>query len=116
MLVCRVEGVNDQGTNTMTLHTNPGCTMPAAGRDMTGAATTLDCEGYTGCGVTATQANSYGPSFNANGGGYYAMERTATDIRVWFFPRSSAPSDLANGASSINTSNWVSSPCTVTES
>ena len=93
----------------MTLHTNPGCTMPAAGRDMTGAATTLDCEGYTGCGVTATQANSYGPSFNAIGGGYYAMERTATDIRVWFFPRGSAPSDLANGASSINTSNWVSS-------
>lgn len=109
LLVClyeKVEGVNDQGSNAMTLHTNPGCTMPSSGRSMTGWAGNLDCEGNAGCGVSASQPNSYGPSFNANGGGFYAMERTTDFIKVWFFPRNSAPGDMSSGASSVNTDNW----------
>ena len=108
----RVEGVNDQSPNAMTLHTGPNCNMPAS-RTMTGTATGNNCDvntdGNTGCGVKAPTANSYGPTFNANGGGWYAMERTNNFIKVWFWPRNtgSLPSDI--GAATINTDNWVSS-------
>ncbi|KAG6835745.1 hypothetical protein H0H93_015046 [Arthromyces matolae] len=65
----------------------------------------LDCNtavnGNSGCGVTAPTANSYGPTFNANGGGWYAVERTNSAISVWFWPRNgSPPSDVSSGASS----------------
>ena len=83
--------------------------MPAT-RAMTGTATGNNCDvntdGNTGCGVQAPTANSYGPSFNANGGGWYAMERTNNFVKVWFWPRSgSKPSDI--GAATIDTDNWV---------
>jgi hypothetical protein len=76
----------------MTLHTSPGCTMPnQVANTMLGAVQTLDCNtadnGNAGCGIQATTSNSYGPSFNANGGGIYAMERTSSFIKIWFFPR-----------------------------
>ena len=127
MVVCnahatffRVEGVNDQSPNAMTLHTSANCNMPAS-RSMTGSATGNNCDvntsGNTGCGVVAPSANSYGPSFNAAGGGFYAMERTNSFIKVWFWPRNGAnvPNDLKTGASSIDTDNWVCSySCTNT--
>nr|AHI42991.1 endo 1,3-beta glucanase [Phanerodontia chrysosporium] len=105
-----IEGVNDQSPNAMTLHTGANCNMPAS-RAETGTPTGLNCDvntdGNTGCGVQAPTANSYGPALNAIGGGWYAMERTNNFIKVWFFPRNgNTPSDLKNGASSINTDNW----------
>ena len=88
--VFRVEGVNDQSPNAMTLHTGANCNMPAS-RTMTGHATVNNCDvntdGNTGCGVKAPTTNSYGKSFNSNGGGWYAMERTNDLIKVWFWPR-----------------------------
>lgn len=107
---CRVEGVNDQSPNAMTLHTSANCSMPTTNRPMTGTATGNNCDvnqtGNAGCGVKAPTTNSYGPSLNAIGGGWYAMERTNNFIKVWFFPRNgSKPSDI--GASTINTDNWV---------
>lgn len=96
----------------MTLHTGANCNMPSS-RSETGNPTGLNCDvntdGNSGCGVTAPTSNSYGPSFNANGGGWYAMERTTTFIKVWFWPRNSGsvPSDVRNGGSSVNTGNWV---------
>lgn len=81
--------------------------MPT-GRAMTGNAGNNDCEGNNGCGVQAPTADSYGPSFNAIGGGFYAMERTDSSISVWFFPRNgNVPGDLQSGAQSIDTDNWV---------
>lgn len=109
----RVEGINDQSPNSMTLHTGADCTMPAT-RTMTGTATGNNCDvntdGNTGCGVQAPTADSYGPSLNDIGGGWYAMERTDTFIQVFFFPRNAGnvPSDLSSGANTINTSNWAS--------
>nr|2CL2_A Chain A, PUTATIVE LAMINARINASE [Phanerodontia chrysosporium]2W39_A Chain A, PUTATIVE LAMINARINASE [Phanerodontia chrysosporium]2W52_A Chain A, PUTATIVE LAMINARINASE [Phanerodontia chrysosporium] len=106
-----IEGVNDQSPNAMTLHTGANCAMPAS-RTMTGHATNNNCDvntdGNTGCGVQAPTANSYGPSFNANGGGWYAMERTNSFIKVWFFPRNAGnvPNDIASGPATINTDNW----------
>ncbi|KAJ6513760.1 laminarinase [Mycena vitilis] len=106
-----LEGVNDQGANSATLHTAAGCTMPAA-RTMTGTGGQLDCDasinGNAGCGVRLAAANSYGPTFNANGGGWYAMERTNSFINVWFWARDdpSVPIGVKTGGSNVDTDNW----------
>ena len=62
-----------------------------------------------GCGVQVNKANSYGPPFNSAGGGWYAMERTDSFIKVWFWTRNAGnvPSDVKNGATSVNTDSWV---------
>ncbi|PFH48249.1 glycoside hydrolase family 16 protein [Amanita thiersii Skay4041] len=106
-----VEGVNDQSPNAATLHTSPGCTMPAS-RLQTGTSLQLDCNtqvnGNAGCGVRFPTTQSYGPSFNSIGGGWYALERTNLHIRVWFWPRNSGsvPAEVKNGASTVNPDSW----------
>ncbi|CAK5267905.1 unnamed protein product [Mycena citricolor] len=106
-----LEGVNDQGPDTVTLHTSPGCTMPGA-RVQSGTALQLDCNtavnANSGCGVSVGQSLSYGPAFNANGGGWYAIERTTAFISVWFWPRGAGnvPSDVRNGRGTVVTDNW----------
>lgn len=64
--------------------------------------------GNVGCGVKSSDQASYGPAFNKVGGGWYAMERTTSYIKVWFWERSStsAPFDVSGDLSSISTSNW----------
>ena len=79
---------------------------------MTGTAGNNDCQGNNGCGVQArSSVDSYGPSFNGNGGGWYAMERNNNFIKVWFWPRNSGsvPNDVKNPGGTVNTDNWVSS-------
>ena len=95
----------------MTLHTGANCAMPAS-RAMTGTPTNNNCDvntdGNSGCGVQAPSANSYGPSFNANGGGWYAMERTDSFIKVWFWPRGAAdvPIGVSEGHDDVDPANW----------
>ncbi|KZP10214.1 glycoside hydrolase family 16 protein [Athelia psychrophila] len=107
-----VEGVNNVSPNQVTLHTGPGCSIPASGVSQYGTTLGTDCDANdnnnSGCGVRSPDANSYGPAFNANGGGYYAMERTSAAIKVWFWARDSPniPAALSSGASSIDTSGW----------
>lgn len=73
---------------------------------------TTDCywadNGNAGCGVSNNKANGYGPGFNSAGGGWYVMERTDHAINIWFWSRNDAsvPSDVKNGASSVDTSKW----------
>ncbi|CCA75236.1 related to endo-1,3(4)-beta-glucanase [Serendipita indica DSM 11827] len=85
-----VEGVNDLGPNQITLHTTANCTMPEV-RPQTGTPRFNDCyweaNNYAACGVKTNKPNSYGPDFNAAGGGWFAMERTPTYIRSWFWSR-----------------------------
>ncbi|KAJ7111756.1 glycoside hydrolase family 16 protein [Mycena epipterygia] len=106
-----LEGVNDQGTDQATLHTAPGCTMPAS-RAETGTALEQDCDvnvnGNAGCGVKLAPATSYGPTFNANGGGWYTMERTNSNILIWFWSRNdpTVPADVVAGGSTVITDNW----------
>ncbi|KAJ7097213.1 glycoside hydrolase family 16 protein [Mycena belliarum] len=108
-----VEGVNDQGANAVTLHTSAGCTMPAA-RTQTGTAgDQLNCDtalGDAGCGVdlSSTRPATYGPAFNAAGGGWYAIERTPAFINVWFWPRSAGdvPADVKAGGGRVDTATW----------
>ncbi|KAG1777267.1 glycoside hydrolase family 16 protein [Suillus placidus] len=107
-----VEGVNNVEPNQSTLHTSPNCSMPASTTQLgTTASTNCDttANGNSGCGVRLTEDyNSYGPGFNSINGGWYAMERTNSYIKVWFWERHdrSAPFDATNGAWSIDTNFW----------
>lgn len=107
-----LEGANDVGPNAVTLHTTSGCTMPVD-RDQTGSTLETDCDtpdpDSVGCGVVDSNKNSYGPAFNKNGGGWYALERTESSIKVWFWPRNGKPpSEVKSGKGQINTDSWVS--------
>ncbi|KAM6489168.1 endo-beta-glucanase [Amanita muscaria] len=105
-----VEGVNDQSPNAATLHTGPNCTMPA-NRNQLGTTALTDCYGLdnsnAGCGVKFPTMESYGPSFNDIGGGWYAMERSNTQVRVWFWPRNGyVPLDVQAGLPIVNPDLW----------
>jgi hypothetical protein len=52
--------------------------------------------------------NSYGPPFNANGGGWYAIERTDSFIKAWFWERTnhSVPPDVKSHKHTVNTDKW----------
>ena len=77
-----VEGVNTYTNNQVTLHTDPGCTLPSTNADVLGIAGTLvstqDCAAAdtdnAGCGVRSVDTNSFGEGFNAMGGGVYASK------------------------------------------
>ncbi|EIN04087.1 glycoside hydrolase family 16 protein [Punctularia strigosozonata HHB-11173 SS5] len=106
-----LEGVNDVGPDQATLHTSAGCTMPStqSGHTGYGALSIMDNrDGSSGCGVQSPDIRSYGPTLNGNGGGWFAMERTSTSIKVWFWSRTdgSVPSQVSSGATSIDTSTW----------
>ncbi|KAG2018795.1 glycosyl hydrolase family 16, variant 2 [Coprinopsis cinerea AmutBmut pab1-1] len=110
-----VEGINNQGPNLVSVHTSPNCTMPREGRDMSGAPVSLTCHGG-GCNVRMPSQNSFGPAFNSNGGGWFAVERRPSFIKVWFWPRrgadgssppSNLPADIRTTTSNrVNTDNW----------
>ncbi|KAF9218745.1 glycoside hydrolase family 16 protein [Gyrodon lividus] len=106
-----VEGVNDQSPNQSTLHTSAGCTMPST-RTMTGTSEGTDCDVYdnnnSGCGVLNNDSKSYGPVFNGAGGGWYAIERTSSFIKIFFWERgsTSVPSDVQYPGASVDTDNW----------
>ncbi|KAF5350119.1 hypothetical protein D9756_009217 [Leucocoprinus leucothites] len=109
-LIDMLEGVNNLEPNLATLHTNPGCTMPAE-RNQTGTNQNLDCNQLlsdsSGCGVSFPSSGSYGPSMNQNGGAIYAIERTPTYIKIFFWTRyGNIPVDVREGASIIDTDRW----------
>ncbi|KAL1742801.1 glycoside hydrolase family 16 protein [Schizophyllum fasciatum] len=109
-----LEGVNDVVPDAATLHTTAGCTMPN-NRGMFGTPTQSDCNhdvnGNAGCGVRMTSPNSFGPNFNANGGGWFVTERTDTAIRVWFWERNdpNVPAGIRDRSSEI-TSETLATP------
>lgn len=104
-----IEGVNQQTTNAMTLHTSDGCTINNSG--FTGTLSTSNCyvnaagqSSNAGCGIQSTSSQSYGAGFNSIGGGVYATEWTSDAISIWFFPRGSIPGDITSG--NPNPSGW----------
>ncbi|MCJ1320286.1 hypothetical protein MMC15_005624 [Xylographa vitiligo] len=106
-----IEGVNDQTTNSMTLHTSDGCSANSPASAFTGQQNTYNCyvasanqSANEGCGFSATASNSYGTGFNSNGGGVYAMEWTSNYIQIFFWPGGSAPSDALGDTP--NPSSW----------
>ncbi|KAK4104900.1 glycoside hydrolase family 16 protein [Parathielavia hyrcaniae] len=86
-----MEAVNEAPSgNLVALHTTDGCTMSDVRREMSGTAGQGDCHNATnsntGCTVTGGPG-TYGPEFNAGGGGIVALEWRDEGIRSWIFPR-----------------------------
>jgi len=116
-----IEGVNTQSSNSVTLHTGPGCsidsgTSPAgsgssdAAAIFSGSVTTPNCDvaatgqsTNAGCSIGTSDSFNYGDGLNANKGGVYATEWHSDVIRTWFFPRDRIPSDID---SSPDPSSW----------
>ncbi|KAI1613799.1 endo-1,3(4)-beta-glucanase [Exophiala viscosa] len=99
-----IEGVNSQVGDSMALHTGSGCSITNNG-DFSGSITTPNCNvdasgqaTNAGCQVLTSAADTYGTGFNNGEGGVYATEWTSSAITIWFFPRSSIPSDVSSGS------------------
>ena len=97
-----VEGVNDQITNSMTLHTGSGPVVNN-GTNFLGELVTADCDvnavnqpTNAGCSIGDVSNLTFGNDFNTAGGGVYATEWTSDFIKIWFFPRGSFPADIAS--------------------
>ncbi|KAH8828333.1 glycoside hydrolase family 16 protein [Flagelloscypha sp. PMI_526] len=113
-----IEGVNMNSDNLASLHTtglsNPAlipsilllrntasCSMDVV-RTQGGDAVSNDCDVAVnhnqGCGTTFTnKPNSYGSSFNSNGGGWFALHRSEeSGISIWFWANNldTAPSEI----------------------
>jgi hypothetical protein len=48
-------------------------------------------ENHGGCDANDPRPNTFGSGFNDRGGGVYALEWTASQIKIWFFARNSVP-------------------------
>lgn len=101
-----IEGVHTSNDNSMSLHTNAGCTI--AGSGATGTFQTSNCDwqanGNSGCGFranTVNNPNNFGADLNSIGGGMYITEWTSQFIQIWFFPRSRIPPSVVNGAPNV---------------
>lgn len=111
-----IEGVNNQNTNSITLHTAAGCTINNS-NSLAGTVTlgNGDCNAgnaNTGCSVSTANTNGYGTGFNQVGGGVYAMQWESSGIYVWFFQRGYIPSDILNGAPTL--ASWGTPTATFT--
>ena len=96
----------------MSLHTSADCTQPET-RDMKGTASYTNCDangpmGNQGCGVVSDSPTSIGPNFNQGGGGWYAVQRTESFIKVWQWSRDdpNVPNDVKNSLGSVSPSQW----------
>lgn len=103
-----IEGVNVNTEVVSTLHTNSGCSQSGVnnsqftghyGNNNAGGRAD-DCDvkapkqgNNQGCGINGL-AESYGTPFNNAKGGVYATEWTGDMIRVFFWPRASAPANV----------------------
>ncbi|KAJ7045452.1 glycoside hydrolase family 16 protein [Mycena alexandri] len=102
-----IEGVNSNSNNLASLHTTANCNMTQT-RAQNGQSVSTQCDASfnynQGCGVSFGQPNSYGPGFNADGGGWYAMHRGTCGISVWFWSRdnSTVPTEVSQGLPTVN--------------
>ncbi|KAL7421539.1 hypothetical protein Q5752_003308 [Cryptotrichosporon argae] len=114
------------------LHTSSTCAL-VAGSYMTGTEGNTACSAYDagnlGCGVdlageSVFGTDSFGPSVNAAGGGYYAMWRDLTNsggVYIYFWPRNATniPADVTDStATTTSVADWgepaanLTVPCT----
>lgn len=98
--------------NQVALHTTKGCKVDVK-RKQTGTSTHTNCYNGTnnnaGCGVKGSD-ESFGEDFNDDDGGVYALEYRDSGIRVWWWPRSSIPSDIETSTSNTTNSTTVPDP------
>ncbi|KAI0322328.1 glycoside hydrolase family 16 protein [Amylostereum chailletii] len=102
-----LEGVHDNEHNQVTWHTRANCSLTATA-PFTGSVVQsngvnyTDCEGGTaankpGCGIIEWSRATYGPTFDAQGGGVFAMKWDQDGIAVWSFYRVAVPQDIKDG-------------------
>ncbi|KAJ3734878.1 glycoside hydrolase family 16 protein [Lentinula guzmanii] len=108
-----IEGVHDNEHNQVTWHTGPNCTLTPEGNFtgtivQTNGVNNTNCDGNdndnAGCGITEWSRASYGPFFDQQGGGVFAMKWDENGIAVWSFYRAAIPQDIQAG--SPNPSGW----------
>jgi hypothetical protein len=65
-----------------------------------------------GCGVSFANPDSYGATFNRNGGGWYVMERSIHGVFIWFYSRCDPdiPWTVRNESAALDTNQFVKSP------
>lgn len=101
-----IEGVHDNEHNQVAWHSGPNCSLTPTS-NFTGSLVytngqpNLNCFGLindnAGCGVGAWSQASYGPSFDAGGGGVFAMKWDEEGIAIWNFYRNAVPLDITAG-------------------
>ncbi|KAJ7071403.1 concanavalin A-like lectin/glucanase domain-containing protein [Mycena amicta] len=120
-----VEGVNDYTNNQATIHTAPGCSLTTDNPSQLNASASAvtggtDCaaatSGNAGCGMRSSDSKSFGPGFNSNGGGVYAMLWVSSGISVYFFERGNIPDDIEAEAPSpkswgLPMAHWPAADC-----
>lgn len=95
-----IEGANTAHHNLISAHTADGCFQDESLAGLfSGEQRNTQCfvgEHNIGCGYNPAEDNlsSYGDSFNAVGGGVYAMQWDNKHIRVWHFARGQIPVDI----------------------
>ncbi|KUI54912.1 hypothetical protein VP1G_02156 [Cytospora mali] len=100
-----IEGANQATRNLMSAHTGPSCNLPNTGgytgtQKLVNCTSPNDANGYDGCNYVPPESDmsTYGDSFNAVGGGVYAMDWTSETIQIWHFARGSIPQDIIDKA------------------
>jgi len=130
-----IEGVNNDVSNQMTLHTGPGCKTDTSANApanfnikkliSTASVGSPKCASSngdnSGCPFFDSSKTSYGKALNDAGGAVFAMLWTDEGIKIWNFPRGSVPADVTSGGPAPSTwSNtflkaaWSSSTCPTT--
>jgi hypothetical protein len=105
-----LENIHDNTVSLHALHTAPMCEVVGnvKGKQQSANQNTYNCDDTAttsdygsktqyknqGCAATSTDPNSFGSTFNAQGGGVYAMEWTSDYIKVWNFEPSTVPTNL----------------------
>ncbi|KAF8642364.1 hypothetical protein AX16_009633 [Volvariella volvacea WC 439] len=102
-----IEGVHDNQHNQVAWHTGDGCHLnPNA--TFSGTVLHTNCFALTnqnsGCGITEWSRASYGPYFDSQAGGMFAMKWDENGIAVWSFYRAAIPQDILEGHP--DPSNW----------
>ncbi|OCH84058.1 hypothetical protein OBBRIDRAFT_815608 [Obba rivulosa] len=100
-----LEGVNSLSGYTTLQHERG---MHDAGESRADWVSSPQASGNSGCSVSSPSSNSFGPTFNSIGGGWYVIERNPTALSVWFWARNdgSVPATVSGGASTISTVGW----------
>ncbi|KAI0033145.1 glycoside hydrolase family 16 protein, partial [Vararia minispora EC-137] len=103
-----IEGVHDNAHNQVTWHTQANCSITPNAIPFTGTigqvngVNNTNCEAggagnLPGCGVIEWSRASYGPDFDAQSGGVFAMKWDDDGIAVWSFYRVAVPQDIFDG-------------------
>ncbi|KAL0944291.1 mixed-linked glucanase [Colletotrichum truncatum] len=97
-----IEGANQATRNIISGHTTQGCRLPDAPL-ANGEPLLSDCQSpgtnnNAGCNYLppSSYQATYGDSFNAVGGGVYALEWTSDAIRIWHWTRQCIPPDVVS--------------------